>query len=186
MVGLREFSVRLRKKTGTYCEMVIQLEGGGQRMPHVLVLAVSRVEGPYQRVAGERGSEGRKEGRPRGTKVVRIWKSSREEKGNPIHFDIFIHASHFLPFLAPIQKQLVSSRFGYSAVPSSFLVPPSLPSTNMCNQEDKYSFVETVRRKFVSASSQKRARRVKSTGAGRYGIPTSKELMKHSETIMIA
>ena len=56
---------------------------------------------------------------------------------------------YFLPFLVPIQKLRLLS--------SLQLLPPFLPCSfpNMCNQEDKYSAaVMTVRRKFVSTSSQ--------------------------------
>ena len=73
---------------------------------------------------------------------------------------------YFLPFLVPIQKLRLLS---------SLLSSPFSSFPNMCNQEDKYSAaVMTVRRKFVSMSSQSKKSKTNQKVGERGIILTSK------------
>ena len=125
------------------CEMVIQLEEGSEYRTFSFLLAHSlEYDGPYQRVAGEGGSGGQS---------CANLEKLREEKTQFTLISSFMRPTFFL-FLFQSRRSSPVSWSGWSA-------PSSLPpSTNMCNQEDKYSFVETVRRKFVSLRRRRRQR----------------------------
>ena len=122
--------------------MVIQLEEGSEYRTFSFLLAHSlEYDGPYQRVAGEGGSGGQS---------CANLEKLREEKTQFTLISSFMRPTFFL-FLFQSRRSSPVSWSGWSA-------PSSLPSTNMCNQEDKYSFVETVRRKFVSLRRRRRQR----------------------------